>query len=258
LEPAEFLRLVWLVRPRYEHCYLQVRCAHGVRSRFEPVPEVLLMTLIYYRSYVSMMMLSHLFGCDASTICRRRLQMFRPILAQVSDLRRTPQLSVEETTALIVDCTEQRVRRPLKEGQRSWYSGKKKCHTIKSEVVVDAVTEKAVMVSEPHPGAKHDLAVRRESPPLREVTVMGDSGYQGLQAEHPDVLLPVKRQRGELSEEAREYNRTLSQTRVAVEHAIGRIKTFRIIGDRYRGPLAAYAAIFGTAAMLVNLKGGFI
>jgi hypothetical protein len=36
----------------------------------------------------------------------------------------------------VVDAMEQRIRRP-KNGQRTWYSGKKKYHTIKSQIVVD-------------------------------------------------------------------------------------------------------------------------
>jgi hypothetical protein len=52
--------------------------------------------------------------------------------------------------ALIVDGAEQPIERPSRK-QRCWYSGKKKRHTIKTEI---AVTEggRIVAVSKPAPG----------------------------------------------------------------------------------------------------------
>src|ERR1700751_2951264 len=47
-----------------------------------PLCDRLLMTLIYYRSYISQEFLGYLFDLDASNVCRNMTRM-RPVLAQV-------------------------------------------------------------------------------------------------------------------------------------------------------------------------------
>jgi hypothetical protein len=63
-----------------------------------------------------------------------------------------------------MDCTEQRVQRPSRK-QKCWYSGKKKCHTVKNKIMI-AVTVKIVYTSKDAPGSVHDLTVRRRGIPL--------------------------------------------------------------------------------------------
>jgi predicted xylose isomerase-like sugar epimerase len=55
-----------------------------------------------------------------------------------------------------------------------------------------------------------------------------------------------------LSEEEKASNRRLSQLRVKVEHAIGRLKHFKILSERFRHPLDSYDDIFAVIAGLVN------
>lgn len=47
-----------------------------------PLCDRLLMTLIYYRTYISQAFLGYLFDLDASNVCRNMARM-RPVLAQV-------------------------------------------------------------------------------------------------------------------------------------------------------------------------------
>ena len=64
-----------------------------------------------------------------------------------------------------------------------------------------------------------------------------------MQKQYPDrdVRVAVKRKPGgELTPEEKAYNRALSRIRIRVEHAIRRIKTFRVMGDRYRNPRRKY------------------
>ena len=52
---------------------------------------------------------------------------------------------------------------------------------------------------------------------------------------------PIKRKPGkDLAPNQREYNRAHSRIRIRVENAIRRIKTFRIMKDRYRNRLGRY------------------
>ena len=85
----------------------------------------------------------------------------------------------------------------------------------------------------------------------------GDRGYQGAQKVDPDVevVLPIRCRPGKkLSPEEREINRLQSRIRVRVENAIRRIKTHRIMGDRYRNPLKKYDRINDIVCGLVNQR----
>ncbi len=62
-----------------------------------------------------------------------------------------------------------------------------------------------------------------------------DSGYQGIEAIHPNSELPKKSSKLKpLTNKEKKNNLNLSKTRVTVEHVIGKIKVFRIIAERYR------------------------
>ena len=152
-----------------------------------------------------------LFGVDYSTITRR-FAVLEPIVAQVTGIKKDRTLKQDDLEILLIDATEQRIERPVR-GQRKFYSGKKKCHTIKTEI---QITEggRIVAVSKPFPGAVHDIEVRRRGPPLPGSSrAYVDSGYQGLQKQHQKTELPYKRQKGKpLGKDEKQYNRALSRS----------------------------------------------
>jgi hypothetical protein len=60
-------------------------------------------------------------------------------------------------------------------------------------------------------------------------------GFQGLIWAGIELVLPLKKPRnGELTAEEKAVNRQFARLRVAVEHAIGGMKIYRIIHDIYR------------------------
>jgi hypothetical protein len=157
----------------------------------------------------------------------------------------------------ILDCTEQPTQRPTRK-QRCWYSGKKKRHTIKTEIIITEAG-RIVRVSDPAPGRVHDMEIRRRGPPLPEGSrAYGDSGYQGLQNDHPDTEIPYKKPRKKkLTKDEKLYNRALSSFRVRVEHKIAALKRFKILSERFRYPRPTYATKFACIAGIVNLIAGF-
>ena len=67
------------------------------------------------------------------------------------------------------------------------------------------------------------------------VTLWQDSGFQGHFPENITVKMPDKKPKGkELSAEQKENNRSISSSRIVVEHAIGGVKICRIVKDRFR------------------------
>src|SRR5215218_3563686 len=111
---------------------------------------------------------------------------------------------------VIIDAKEQRINKPQgEEKQKPYYSGKKKAHTIKTQVVVDT-RGRIEAVSESVPGSTHDLTLLVGSGVLGGLGdgegAMFDKGYVGVDKHHPGVpvVLPFKKPRkAELSEQQR-------------------------------------------------------
>ena len=84
-------------------------------------------------------------------------------------------------------------------------------------------TKQILAVGPAQKGSKHDKRIFDESRVVKppDIMVLGDLGYLGT-----DFELPIKK--------PKKYNRWHSGLRVGVEHAIGRMKKFRIFADIYR------------------------
>ena len=216
----------------------------------------LLVMLILYRCHITQDFLGLLYGVDKATICRS-LRRIEPLAKRIIGVKRAIRVSAEEAQAILIDATEQPIERP-KRYQKRWYSGKKKRHSIKNEVITTQAG-RIVCVSPSTPGTVHDITIRRRGPPLpKGARGYGDSGYQGYQEDHPDFDMPYKKpKKGKLTKEEKEYNHALSRFRVRVEHAIGRIKKFRILADRYRYPRSRHSTKFAIIAGITNLSAGF-
>lgn len=221
------------------------------------VADRLFVTLIYYRVYVSQAFLGGLFGVDAGTVCR----LVAAVGLALTGIFRIPERKVtiaeDELAAAFVDATEQPTNRPSRK-QRRHYSGKKKRHTIKHQVVVVRKRKRGrgqrkvrvAAVGKAASGKTHDKRMydrsRLELPD--GVRGTGDSGYQGT-----DLEVPHKRPRGgTLTRRQRAGNRRLSKRRIVVEHGIGKMKIWRIVADRFRNPRRKHTVIMKNVAGLHN------
>ncbi|RME59685.1 transposase family protein, partial [Candidatus Parcubacteria bacterium] len=123
-----------------------------------------------------------------------------------------------------------------KDAQRTYYSGKKKRHTVKNNVVVDEQA-KICLLTPTCEGKKHDKKVSDEANiRLPEGSILyQDTGFQGFALEGVTIIQPKKKPRGkELTTEEKAYNREISRVRIRVEHAIAGVKRYRIVKDRNR------------------------
>jgi hypothetical protein len=256
IDPGHFRELVRRLRPVWQRRVVGVKNRAGRPWRLGGLEDHLLALLILYRCAVTQEFVGCLYGADKAIVCRA-LRRIEPVARAVIGVKQAIRVTVEEAEALILDATEQPILRPAR-NQRCWYSGKKKRHVIKTEIAVTAQGRIAGR-SAPAPGRVHDLELRRRGPPLPpNARIYADSGYQGLQHHHPAVELPFKRSKGRaLCADDRDYNRALGSFRVRVEHAIAKIKRFRIMADRFRYPRFTHATKFAIAAGLVNLISGF-
>jgi hypothetical protein len=234
--------------------------------------ERLLMTVIWLRLYLSTEALGFFFGVDKSTASRntRRLlsclrQLGDETLGWPEPPKRGEGKSIEQALRdypdllAIIDATEQPIERPGNdEQQKAHYSGKKKRHTRKTQVIVN---EKGVIrdVSASTPGSVHDLEHFRQSGAAQripeEVTAGGDAGYQGLHKELPDhsVFVPHKARRNHpLTEDEKLANRELSSERIVVENTIAELKHFKVLVDAFRHSVDIYDDVLRSVVAIVN------
>ena len=129
------------------------------------------------------------------------------------------------------------------ERQRQFYSGKKKRHSIKNNLITDRRTRKIKGLSTTCEGKKHDKKLADEqAPPFPKGSKLWkDTGFQGYEPEGVTTLQPKKKPKGgELTPQEKEANRRISRVRVRVEHSIAGVKVFRSVRDIYRNFKAGF------------------
>jgi hypothetical protein len=143
-------------------------------------------------------------------------------------------------------------RRAAEKKQQACYSGKKKRHTLKSQVVVNGRTRQVLCTAHAR-GPVHDFALYQRSnlEPHESLEVLADSGYEGLQKLHGKGRTPRK---SELTDEQRQSNKELARRRVVVEHIIRSLKIFRILAERYRNRRRRFSLLFNLIAGLYNYE----
>ena len=227
----------------------------------------ILMTVIWLRLYPIHEVLAYLFGVSDSTVWRW-IERVLPLLEQAGrDHMRLPdpgkkrrrQLSelLREMPDLmvIVDSFEQRVQRPVDDD--SYYSGKKKQHTLKSQIAVDGNTGRIVDISDSVPGPTADIRLLEDSQLLSrlpdDIGVAGDLAYLNLAKLHERGFAPRRKPRGqERPPEDVLYNRAFSQFRILIEQTIGQLRRFQSITATDRNHRRHHRARVGAIAGLVN------
>ena len=138
--------------------------------------------------------------------------------------------------------------------QKRYYSGKKKRHTLKTQIVVDKKSSLIVCTNFCN-GKKHDFKLFKDSRVrwVQKIKGIVDSGYTGIKKLQSSSLLPKKRSKGKaLSKEEKRANRTISSERVLNENVIGRLKRFRILADKYRNRRKRFGLRFNLIAGIYN------
>ena len=252
-----FDSLIEKLRPLWKESITDAYKKEG-RPYNHGIEEHLLMLLLYYRNYITQRFLGFLFDIDHSRICRI-IKNIELLLAPITTIPKTRHRGQKELESLIIDATKQRIERPC-QNQKPYYSGKKKAHTIKTEIRITREGE-IVHVSSSYAGSVHDFEVYKNEPPAKDgLHLFVDLGYQGInQLHNGSVEIPYKKsKKNPLDEESKEYNHALAKIRVKVENVIRCLKIFRILSDRYRNKRKGYKEKFSIIAGIVNMKNGFV
>jgi hypothetical protein len=238
----------------------------GAKRKLSPAQEVLLV-LVYLRHNVAHEVVAQLFGVSADTSenlfheivpCLRELFPANRVEAERRFRRGVPSLQVETIDRLLIDSFETAIPRPsLNERQKRVYSGKKKRHTLKTQVVTDATGE-VLDVDGGHRGPVADKKLYEASAVATQypqATKQADLAYLGTAG----VQTPQRTPRGgELTAAQREANRQLASVRVHVEHGIRRVKGFRIVRENYRHAIGLFPMVVAAVVGLTHLNRIFV
>ena len=127
---------------------------------------------------------------------------------------------------------------------------------MKTQVVVNKATRQVIcthMISGRHHDKKLLTCSRVHFRETSEVIV--DSGYQGLQKEHANTHLPIKKSKKQpLTKDQRRANRGQSRKRILVENVLSFLKRFKIIADRYRNRRKRFGLRFNLIAAIYNME----
>ena len=148
---------------------------------------------------------------------------------------------------------KQRVRNRNNQ-QKRYYSGKKKRHTLKTQIVVDKKSSLIICANVCN-GKQHDFKLFKDSRVrwVRNIQAIVDSGYTGIKNLQSSTLLPKKRSKGrQLLKDEKRTNRAISSERVLNEHVIGRLKRFKILTDKYRNRRKHFGLRFNLIAGIHN------
>lgn len=130
---------------------------------------------------------------------------------------------------------------------------------MKTQVIVHKKTRKVICTDFCN-GKVHDFRLYKESGIriAEETEVQTDTGFIGIEKLHKNSVMPHKKPKGgQLTKEQKRENRTVSSERVSNEHAIGFIKRFKILSERYRNRRKRFGLRFNLIAGFCNHCLGF-
>src|SRR5512135_731434 len=236
-------------------------------------PTRLLIALVWLRIYPTSELLGWLFGLEKSNAWEA-VQDALAVLETLADFpferpaSERKKLATKQAVfdafpqvAVIIDAKEQPFRRPQGwEQQKPFYSGKKKRHTVKNQLVCRP-DGRLGAVSQTVPGSTHDLTVLRGDGLLDRLDpdegAMGDKAYTGPQADRPEVpvIVPAKATRGHpLSAEQTAANRVISGCRVVIEHVMAQLNRFQVLRQVFRSVFGRHTRVIRVVAALVDRR----
>ena len=191
--------------------------------------------LIYMRHNIPQAVIGEQLGVSQPTISRAIGAMTDAIVRALKDVLLTAE-EVPEGCDYVVDgtlfpCLDWRRRRDR-------WSVKHGSAGMNVQILV-RLDGGFVWASDPYPGSMHDVAALDASGLLEGMDPsgwIGDKGYVGR-----GMITPHKKPpNGELSEAAKEANKSINRIRQVVERTIAHIKSWRILHTDYRRPLHTF------------------
>lgn len=160
-----------------------------------------------------------------------------------------------EIEIALVDVTKSPIERPKK--QCEWYSGKKKRHTIKTQLIVNRQTGKIICTAHVE-GKIHGFKLYEDSissAVSNDIKIQFDSGYQGILKLHKNSETPKKKPRGgELTADEKLENQRISHEHILIENINAKIKVFKISTNKYRNRRKRFGLRISLICGIINFE----
>jgi hypothetical protein len=221
----------------------------GRKGNIKGARQKLFFILFYLKNYPTFDVCAFLFASSKTSTCdwqKEILPLLERTLGRKLSLPKRQISSPEEFFTLFPFAKEvmlDGVERPTIRSKKAkiqgkHYSGKKKRHTRKSLVLVDSKKRILLLTPTKH-GRVHDKKMSDKnllaSKIPEEVSLVVDTGFQGIQKQHLNTLIPKKKPKGGfLTDLEKAWNRLVSSTRIVVEHAICGMKRFGAVAHIFR------------------------
>jgi len=293
LNQFQFDELVFRITPLWNQSETE-RLSGKTRKRaigaghpyhLKTMEEKLLCILLWYKTYPAFWLLGLLLGFDAGNACKlvnrlrpliekaadpdlgiyfkrvyRNIQKGRKKISSFEDLQR----EFPEIAEIFIDTTEQQRLQPKKQIQKKYYSGKKKRHTLKTQLVVGK-TGKILLLSKTYSGKHHDYDIFKREKTADVIPKQShaylDRGFQGVKKDSPSLhwFIPNKcnRWKRKLTRSEKIFNTKLARKRIRVEHVISRLKKYALLGSVFRNRITHYGTDFRNIAALTNFRLSF-
>ena len=254
------------IKKENEKQKVRINARGGGRKELLSTSEQICLCLFYLRQIPTFEILGMLFGVSKSKAqvtfhyWRKIFPLILPpsLLEQVSNQEGDLMIVKEMLTSfkLLVDSVEQPINRPSdNEEQKKVFSGKKKQHTLKSQVVGLPKAKDIIDVEVGVPGPTADITLFRKQLNKFDPQQKFEGDKALLLVEK--ILQHLRRKKNqELSEQQKFENKVLSSKRIFIEHLIRIIKIFQIASQRFRLNTDVYQEIILTVCGLVRLRIG--
>ena len=227
----------------------------GRKARLLGTQEKLFFILFYFKCYPTFDLAGIIFDMHRSQ-AHDWMHRLQPILEETLGQKMVlPERKLDSIEAfwerfpgverVMIDGTERPIQRPQdSKAQKANYSGKKKRHTRKHLAAVGE-TKRILVLSKAREGKLHDKRFHDEDDIAGAVPdaipIEVDLGFLGLQKEYDNIHLPYRKPKGgELSDQQKQENRALSQSRVVCENAFAGVKRYNAVSAIYRNRKAEF------------------
>ena len=257
---SEFKRLVGVPRQVFTEMVEVLEKAESLKKKSGrphtlDIEDQLLLTLNYLRNYSTQLELAANYHIAESNV-NRTIKKVEDALMKSRRFtlpKRSITTADEHFNWVIIDATECSIERP-KKNQSKFYSGKKKKHTLKAQVIYHPKSKQIIGV-DISSGSQHDIKLARKTVKKFKHCdyVMTDLGYYGLEQDGFKLLMPIKKKKNfPLFDAEKNYNKMIGKIRVVIEHINSQLKTFRILSERYRNRRKRFGLRINLIAALVN------
>ena len=240
----------------------------GRKPNLRTATERLFFILFYFKTYPLQQVAAVLFGMSLGQTnewIHRLSEVLKMALGKGAYLpERNPAASeaaLEKCPGLsfVIDGTERRIQRPKEpEKQKKYYSGKKKGHTVKNNIIADAAAKKVICLSDTYEGKKHDKKIADEENPTfpKGSNIFKDTAFQGYEPENTNCYQPSKKPRGkQMPLEDRLFNKMISGVRIIAEHVLSGVKRLHIVKDVFRNTKEGFSdLVMEIACAMHNLR----